>query len=429
MPNVNFGIIQPTKQLGLQDVWKPIGAVEKLQTLKAGLTLKDMYEERSVKDEFKRNIDANKKRLAAWKVEKESLDTLVESIGGYDAMADNEGIQKEIKRVKALRPASAIKTWLDIQQSHGNVERVMSVKTELRKEADATKRFSAVLASEGRIDEARAVLNDGRDALEVIYPTVDWDLTNDEFKLFGAGMFDIIEGKEEGNNEQVMRGIKTLTATKKGQDIFGSASVVSKILGIPKKEPKRAWKVAPDPSSSTGFIYKDLESGASGGEAPKPSALVNIEMGKPASAAERTAMATGAASIDTLNNLKTLFDEAFVGPFAGRAGTAKEIFGGNPQKQSEFIAATAAFKNQIIKEITGAQMSEPEAERIMKQVPDVNNPPSVWQARWKQSIGNIKRIQKRRAEVLRQSGLKVPLPDDNIAQPQTAEDYLNSIGR
>ena len=139
-----------------------------------------------------------------------------------------------------------------------------------------------------------------------------------------------------------------------------------------------------------------------------PTSLVNINLGKPASASERTSIAENRAAVDSLNNLNTLFKTSYVGPIAGRAGTALDIFGGNKQARSEFIAATAAFKNQVIKEITGAQMSEPEAKRIMKQIPDVNNPPSVWKARHKQSIKNLVMLRKRKLEVLAQSGMIVP---------------------
>lgn len=137
-------------------------------------------------------------------------------------------------------------------------------------------------------------------------------------------------------------------------------------------------------------------------------AAVNINMGKPAAASEREKLASGAAALDSLANLKALYDKSFVGPVAGRTGKFKNVFGMNPEKQSEFLAATAAFRNAIIKEITGAQMSEPEAKRILKQVPDETDPPTVWNAKHAQSVKNIKMLQKRRKQVLRESGLKVP---------------------
>lgn len=139
----------------------------------------------------------------------------------------------------------------------------------------------------------------------------------------------------------------------------------------------------------------------------KPDTVININR-KPASPSERTALASTEASIDSLNNLKTLFDESFTGPFAGRKGSILNVFGLNPPKQEAFIAASAAFRNQVIKEITGAQMSESEATRILEQVPSETDASSVWLAKYEQSIQNLERLNKRRREVLEQSGLRVP---------------------
>jgi len=179
----------------------------------------------------------------------------------------------------------------------------------------------------------------------------------------------------------------------------------------PEKPPTPDFEVVVDESSPTGYSFRNLRdlSAPLVPNAPPPRSGVTVNVGaKPASAQERTDIADARASLDSLANLKGMFDPAYVGPIAGRAGKVKDLFGGNTQAQSEFNAATAAFKNAIIKQITGAQMSEPEAKRIMKQVPDVNDPPSVWLARWQQSVKNIEFMEKRRLEVLRQSGLKVP---------------------
>lgn len=160
----------------------------------------------------------------------------------------------------------------------------------------------------------------------------------------------------------------------------------------------------------------------------KKKAAVQINLGKPASAGERTAIAETRATIDELNNLKTLFDESFVGPLAGKIGAAKNIFGLNAPKREALIAATSAFKNQMIKAITGAQMSEPEAKRIMKQIPSETDAPSVWAAKWTQSVRNLETINNRRKEVLTQSGLRAPetlLPGD---VPQGSIEIPNVTG-
>ncbi|MHA2063547.1 MAG: hypothetical protein ACXABY_04105 [Candidatus Thorarchaeota archaeon] len=140
----------------------------------------------------------------------------------------------------------------------------------------------------------------------------------------------------------------------------------------------------------------------------KGKALVEIDMGKHPAATQLDAMIETQQGMDSLYRIKDLFDAHFVGPYAGRKGAVGDIFGFNPQKQSEFYAAEQQLKNAMIKAITGAQMSEPEAKRIMRQLPDKENPPTVWNARWNQSLINFREVQKRRTEVLRKTGFRTP---------------------
>jgi len=137
---------------------------------------------------------------------------------------------------------------------------------------------------------------------------------------------------------------------------------------------------------------------------------VSINLGKPASPSERTAIAETRASIDSLNNLKSLFDntQTKTGPVVGRISPTKGLLGMTTDEQEAFMAATSAFKNAVIKQITGAQMSEVEAKRIMKQIPDITDPSVRWKAKWEQTVKNLEFVQQRRSEVLAQSGLRVP---------------------
>ena len=139
------------------------------------------------------------------------------------------------------------------------------------------------------------------------------------------------------------------------------------------------------------------------------------------SAGERIDIADALASEDALNNLGTLFDSEFVGPIKGRIGSVKDAIGLNPQLQSEFLAATSAFTNAIIKQITGAQMSEPEAKRIKKQIPEPTDPPTVWRAKRNQSLKNIAFMKKRRIQVLKESGIRTPNISGNLTEAEEAE--------
>lgn len=150
----------------------------------------------------------------------------------------------------------------------------------------------------------------------------------------------------------------------------------------------------------------------------KGNSILKLEQKAAPSATERKDISEAAASLDSLDNLGTLFDSAFVGPFIGRAGQVKEIFGKNPDQQSAFLAATAIFKNAIIKQITGAQMGENEAKRIMKQVPSPEDSPKTWKNKREQSIKNIEFLKKRRAEVQRSAGLRPTSAGDTKQFPE-----------
>ena len=82
------------------------------------------------------------------------------------------------------------------------------------------------------------------------------------------------------------------------------------------------------------------------------------------------------AAITGLDRIKELFNPAYVGPIQGRLGEARSasLEAGTPgaitdPDQHEFYSQVTNVKNAAIKAITGAQMSEPEAKRIMGQLP------------------------------------------------------------
>ena len=164
-------------------------------------------------------------------------------------------------------------------------------------------------------------------------------------------------------------------------------------------------------------------------------AAVQISFGK-STAAERTAIAETEASLDSLSNLESLFNDANSrsGPVVGRLDPILGLFGQTPEEQESFLAASSAFRNKVIKDITGAQMSEPEAKRIREQIPEPTDPPARWKAKLTQTRRNLKAIQKRRSEVLRKSGIIDPLTgqESQTRTPESRalsdEDILRIIG-
>ena len=135
---------------------------------------------------------------------------------------------------------------------------------------------------------------------------------------------------------------------------------------------------------------------------------------------ERTRIADTESMRTSLDALKGLFKPDYVGPIAGRVGTLGQKIPGVPvdDGQAQFYAATSAVRNAIIKAITGAQMSEPEAKRITSQIPSENDKPEVWNAKYIQSIANVERLD---AALSRRQGL------GNQAPPDGADDDIDAL--
>jgi hypothetical protein len=89
--------------------------------------------------------------------------------------------------------------------------------------------------------------------------------------------------------------------------------------------------------------------------------------------------------------------DEWLGPVAGRkAEFMLKVPGWDvPDDQARFIAQTATLKNSVIKAITGAQMSENEATRILQQVPLLTDKPNVWEQKAEATKANAIAMRKR----------------------------------
>jgi hypothetical protein len=103
------------------------------------------------------------------------------------------------------------------------------------------------------------------------------------------------------------------------------------------------------------------------------------------SATEQTKTNELAGSLNNLEGIKKSYRSELVGPLAGRAYSAGTALPSSmvtlPKGFAEFKARVTSNKNALIKAITGAQMSEPEAKRLMEQIPDVNDRPDIFEAK------------------------------------------------
>lgn len=124
------------------------------------------------------------------------------------------------------------------------------------------------------------------------------------------------------------------------------------------------------------------------------------------------------AGFDFLKNYDSLFDKRFVGKIDASAGKIREFTGVIGEKQANFYAAEATVKNEMIRLITGAQVSVQEAERIEKQIPTRFDADQVWKSKMKQTKLNRKMLIDR----IRQRTGQGKLPDEPIISLEKMND-------
>lgn len=107
-----------------------------------------------------------------------------------------------------------------------------------------------------------------------------------------------------------------------------------------------------------------------------------------------------------LKSIVESFDPKFVGPLSPIKNMTKYLDSLTDEKRVEFNGNVAEYKNSIIKAITGAQMSEIEARRIVQQIPDSNASPTAFMAGVKRAYDmTSRRIQEQEKAIKRSGGI------------------------
>lgn len=158
----------------------------------------------------------------------------------------------------------------------------------------------------------------------------------------------------------------------------GRAATNDRFWGMPVQVKRR------DPNNPTKTIvtYVPREQLRSGDEV--------VSFDAPLSAGQVSDVQDVDKALQQIQSLKFRYKPDYVGPVAARAYAIQEKTPFLPvdRDRSEFVAENTTLKNAVIKLITGAQMSEPEAKRIMEQIPAPEDRPEVWEAKYKSSARN-----------------------------------------
>jgi len=127
-----------------------------------------------------------------------------------------------------------------------------------------------------------------------------------------------------------------------------------------------------------------------------------------------------------LKDIATSFDPNFVGPVAARAGKMSKFVGSlTDEQQVKFYGNVAEYKNSIIKAITGAQMSETEAKRIVQQIPDENAAPKAFLAGLQRAYVMTDRRLKQMEMAVKRSGGVVRGEDESPISEEELQNLIN----
>lgn len=132
-------------------------------------------------------------------------------------------------------------------------------------------------------------------------------------------------------------------------------------------------------------------------------------------------------SVSVLNDLRKTKKDEWLGPLWGRKAELELKIPGVaiPKDLARFAAQTATLKNSVIKAITGAQMSEPEAKRIANQIPQFTDKPEVWDEKALATDENMRLLRKRLIEL--SGGTAGELPSNATAAPIKVGKYTVTV--
>jgi hypothetical protein len=132
---------------------------------------------------------------------------------------------------------------------------------------------------------------------------------------------------------------------------------------------------------------------------------------------------------ETLNAMKDVYNpkegekhNEWVGPIEGRKGTVKEKLGGMGENEALFRSRVAQLQNSLIYLMSGKQINESEYERLKKQIPEINLPNTVFEARMKEFDRTVDSIIDNRKKNM--GGYGINQSSGNKTAEQEAADFL-----
>lgn len=270
--------------------------------------------------------------------------------------------------------------------------------------------LSAVEAS-NKTAKAIEALRDGKwrtglaEALSVADSPDDWKNARETFRQAGMPQSELAQFPEEFSPEnKVIAGNKALSE-KDRRDLASKDAAAQAAAANTAADNARADAAAKRAEANeqarlaldrarlgleqrrVGLAEKEAAAGGTGGAKLSAAAIEKV--------------AGIEQSLGILNDLETLKKDEWLGPATGRYTEFKINLPGAdvPNDLAKFAAQTATLKNAVVKAVTGAAMSEPEAKRIMAQVPNFTDKPNVWKQKLDATRENLSLLRRRTIEL------------------------------
>lgn len=132
-------------------------------------------------------------------------------------------------------------------------------------------------------------------------------------------------------------------------------------------------------------------------------------------------LASADAGVHVANDIFQLFSPTFTGPLTGRAGSIKQILGMTEDQEDQLRQSTLVLAEMVIRSRTGAQASEAELVRSLKQMPSLNDQPTVFlnklKAVTRQLLGQREAVTRAVRATRGQGGPPAPKPLFEIEVP------------
>lgn len=132
---------------------------------------------------------------------------------------------------------------------------------------------------------------------------------------------------------------------------------------------------------------------------------------RPITAEERKIQIGTMDTIRQLGDMHNLFRESMVGLFRGRVPTTLLQWTGQLKDgEARFRAMTSTVQSAVIKAITGAQMGENEARRILIAVPKITDSPTAYLAKLELMMHNVSELQRIQNAIFENGGQRWATP-------------------